>query len=1024
LALVLLTGSTALGQERSGDLIGVVKDASGAVIPGATVTITNKATSRVFTTKTGTDGSYVANQLEPGRYSVRFEAQGFSRFEAADVILLVGQRLKVDAALTVGGVEQTVQVTEEAPLIDTSRTSIAHNVTAEEFNRLPKARTFQSLAMASPSVNSGEIEGGFQVNGASGAENQFNIDGVSTTSLINGKSRQDAVFEILQEVQVKTGGTDAEFGGALGGVISAVTKSGGNAFHGDFHYYYSGNGISAGPVLRLFADPVSEKVAKHFQDTKQTDNSHEIGGSLGGYFIKNKLYFFSAISPRWRDREGTYKYSNGTESTTNHRDNTYHQMFHKLSWDPVSRVRTNFSWLWSPSRQKGYLPNLNAYAPDTTVTPLSAMEPHRNTGYYQPQTNYTGQIDISVTPTALLTIRGGRFWDNFKTLGYPEVQNIQYLTSASSLPFTIPSALQQPKGYQNIPRGAITDFDIVTRTFVQTDFSKFGHFLGQHNLKGGWGYTKTVNRVLTREAYNGWIGVYWNSASPYATPGRGTYGYYEYNEVGTAGSTGAGMHNLYIQDQWRVVPRLTLTLGLRTENEWVPSMNRALKDYAFHFGFGDKLAPRLGASYDIFGDGRVKIYGSWGRYFDWVKYELSRGSYGGDYWRVYYRTLDSPNVFTDLATVKPPNLPGTNVWRTATFRNRRANYIESVDTEVKPMSQDNMNIGVEYQIAPQTVFRGNYVHNNLRRTIEDLGALDANGDEIYLHGNPGEGHALIMPTSGATKAFPMPKAVRKYDAMELSVTRRFSRGMFGSFSYVYSRLYGNYAGIASSDEITSPATGNSSKTAQQLGGSIARPGGNVNRAWDLDEVLFDAHGNVDIKGRLATDRPHVFKLYGNKEFEWKSGQATDIGLFQYAGSGTPLTMVVQTVNQIPIMVEGRGSMGRTPFLLQTDFVVGHTVKFGETKRLRFEFNALNLFNQKTARSRFTSLNRGAGAGGGQPGSAIDLSHTDLFKGFDYISMINSSADQLSGRGAYDPLFGLSDIFNTGFQGRIGIKFTF
>ncbi len=1024
LVLALLIGGAALGQERSGDLTGVVKDASGAVVPGATVTITNKAINRVFTTKSGSDGSYVATQLEPGRYSVRFEAQGFNKYEAADVILLVGQRLKVDATLTVGGVEQTVQVTEEAPLIDTSRTSIAHNVTAEEFSRLPKARTFQSLALASPSVNSGEIEGGFQVNGSSGAENQFNIDGVSTTSLINGKSRQDAVFEILQEVQVKTGGTDAEFGGALGGVISAITKSGGNAFHGDLHYYYSGNGISAAPVLRLFADPVSEKVAKHFQDTKQTDNSHELGGSLGGYFIKNKLYFFSAFSPRWRDREGTYKYSNGAESTTNHRDNTYHQMFNKLSWDPVSRVRTNFSWLWTPAKQRGYLPNLNAYAPDTTVTSVAAMEPQRNTGYYQAQTSYTGQVDISVTPTALLTIRGGRFWDDFKTSGYPEVQNIQYLTSAANLPFTIPAALQQPKGYQNIPRGAITDYDIVTRTFVQTDFSKFGHFLGQHNLKGGWGYTKTVNRVLTREAYNGWIGVYWNSTSPYATPGRGTYGYYEYNEIGTAGSTGAGMHSLYIQDQWRVLSRLTLTLGLRTENEWVPSMNRALKDYAFHFGFGDKLAPRLGASYDIFGDGRVKIYGSWGRYFDWVKYELSRGSYGGQYWRVYYRTLDSPNVFTDLATVKPPDLPGTNVWRAAGFRNRRANYIESVDTDVKPMSQDNMNVGVEYQLAPQTVFRGNYVHNNLRRTIEDLGALDANGDEIYLHGNPGEGHALIMPTSGATKPFPMPKAVRKYDAMELSLTRRFSRGMFGSFSYVYSRLYGNYAGLASSDEITSPATGASSATAQQLGGSIARPGGNVNRAWDLDEVLFDAHGHLDIKGRLATDRPHVFKLYGNKEFSWKSNQTTDIGLFQYAGSGTPLTMVVQTVNQIPIMVEGRGSMGRTPFLMQTDFMIGHTVKIGESKRLRFEFNALNVFNQKTARSRFTSLNRGAGAGGGQPGSAINLSKTDLFQGFDYISMINSSADQLSGRSAYDPLFGLSDIFNTGFQGRLGIKFTF
>src|SRR5262249_29253818 len=149
-----------------------------------------------------------------------------------------------------------------------------------------------------------------------------------------------------------------------------------------------------------------------------------------------------------------------------------------------------------------------------------------------------------------------------------------------------------------------------------------------------------------------------------------------------------------------------------------------------------------------------------------------------------------------------------------------------------------------------------------------------------------------------------------------------------------------YAGIANSDEITSPATGNSSLTAQQLSGSIARPGGNANRSWDLDEVLFDSHGHVDVLGRLATDRPHVFKLYGNKEFTWKqhTNQVSDVGLFQFAGSGTPLSMVVQTVNQVPVFVEGRGSMGRTPFLTQTDLVVGHTVKFGEVKRLRVEFN--------------------------------------------------------------------------------------
>jgi hypothetical protein len=924
----------------------------------------------------------------------------------------------------VGGVEQTVQITGEAPLIDTSRTSIAHNVTAEEFIRLPKARTFQSLALASPSVNSGEIEGGFQVNGASGAENQFTVDGVSTTSLINGKSRQDAVFEILQEVQVKTGGIDAEFGGALGGVISAVTKSGGNAFHGDLHYYLSGNSISAGPVKRLNADLVTERTASHVQDTKQTDNNHEVGFSLGGYLVKNKLYFFSALSPRFRNQAGTYKLSNGTESMSFNRDATYQQMFNKLSWDPINRVRTNFSWLWSPSKLKGNIPAPNSGS-DTSSLSIAAVTPVKDSGFFQPQSSYTGQVDFSVTNTALLTVRGGRFWDNFKATGLPEITPVTYSTSASAMT-TIPANLRQPVGYANISRKKLSEFDIVTRSFVQADFSVFANLLGQHNLKGGWGFTKTVNKVIDREMGGGYINVFWNSQYRATDPTtRGTYGYYEFNDRRTAGTTGAGMHNLFIQDQWRIVRRLTLTLGLRVENEKIPTFRRDVKEYGFQFGFGDKIAPRLGASYDIFGDGKVKVYGSWGRYFDWVKYELSRGTFGGDIWRVYYRSLDTPDVFSLSST----NLPGRNIWSNiasgpGSYRDRRVPAFDLVGKGIRPMSQDNMNFGMEYQINPQTVFRGNYVHNNLRTTIEDLGALDANGDEVYIYANPGEGDAKINPVSGATKPFDMPKPVRRYDGMELSLTRRFAKGMFGSFGYVYSRLYGNYAGIANSDEITSPASGNTSATAQQLGGSIARPGGNANRAWDLDEELFDSHGTLDIKGRLATDRPHVFKVYGNKEFNVNSSNVLDLGLFQYAGSGTPLTMTVNTVNQIPIKVEGRGSMGRSKFLTQTDFMVGHTVKFGETKRLRFEFNALNVFNQKTSRRRFTSLNRGAGAGGGRQASAIDLSKTDLFKGFDYRAMLAQTVDAKTGPGAIDPLFGLDDIFSPGFTGRIGIKFTF
>jgi hypothetical protein len=190
----------------------VVADATGNVLPDVGIAVTNLSTQQTTNVRTNSLGNYYARQLRAGHYSLRYELEGFTTAEIPDVLVTVGKTFKVDVTMSVGAVEQTIEVTGAAPLIDVAGTTIAQNLSNEEFDLLPKGRSFQSLAISSAFVNQGELEGGIQVNGASGAENNYMVDGLSNTSLINGKSRQDATMEYLQEVRIKTNGIEAETG--------------------------------------------------------------------------------------------------------------------------------------------------------------------------------------------------------------------------------------------------------------------------------------------------------------------------------------------------------------------------------------------------------------------------------------------------------------------------------------------------------------------------------------------------------------------------------------------------------------------------------------------------------------------------------------------------------------------------------------------------------------------------------------------------------------------------------------------
>ena len=1034
LGLLLLGAGTASAQERFGGLTGTVTDSSSLPVPGATVTATNNQSGKVFSAVTSSDGQFLLPDLDPGRYKVVVELTGFQKAQDDNVLILLGRNIEFSPKLALGSVSEVVNVTGTTPQIDVKSTTVAHNVTAEEFDRIPKARSFQGLALTAPSVNSGEIEGGFQVNGASGAENSFTVDGVVTTSLINGKSRQDTVFEYLQEVQVKTAGIEAEFGGALGGVISAVTKSGGNTFRGEAHYFIDGSPVSAGPVNRLVLSPVDDRTVSYVQDVKQKNQRNEFGGSIGGPILKNKMFFFGSVSPRLVSRTNDYGYSSNTQQGSVDQDQTVSQLFGKLTYSG-SRMQVNGSVLTTPTRSTGTLSAYNGTDPNATSISAAGNVPNLTRGWKQDQTTASAEVNFFLSSASFLSARGGFFRDNYADTGIPQTTNVTYQTSAVGVA-GVPVALQLPIGTVNTPRAQITSFDTTKKSFFDLSYNHTFNAAGSHRVKGGYGFQHVVNDVDS--AYpGGYVDLFWGrtftSSVAGVGAGTGTYGYYAVNNRGTVGQAGADINSLFIQDAWSVTNNLTLNLGVRTEQEVVPSFRAGVN--AFDFSFKDKLAPRLGATYDVRGDGKVKIYGSWGRYYDWTKYELPRGSYGGDIWQIYYRALDT----LDVNNLSLSNKPGRDLWNPSVanaFRDRRVPNFDSTDGQIKPMYQDSTSVGTEFQVSSTSTFGAHYIHNQLGRTIEDLGGL-VNGDEVYVIGNPGGGElGTITPTSGATKPFATPKAVRQYDALELTYSRRFSNGWFGSASYTLSRLYGNYAGLASSDEITTPTTGVSSATTQQQGGSISRQGGNANRAWDIDEVLFTSKGAVDpagtcdpvtksgqtyscvtdgVLGRLATDRPSVVKLYG--AYTFPSG--TQLGLNFYGGSGTPISTYVVTLNQTNLFVNGRGDMGRTPFLSRTDLLVSQELNVMSTRKIRVELNIQNVFNQKTATHIFNYLNRGAGAA--RSSSAINLASTDLTKGFDYNALIRASAD---GVNAYDPRYGKNDLFQTGAQGQLSVKFTF
>jgi hypothetical protein len=279
-----------------------------------------------------------------------------------------------------------------------------------------------------------------------------------------------------------------------------------------------------------------------------------------------------------------------------------------------------------------------------------------------------------------------------------------------------------------------------------------------------------------------------------------------------------------------------------------------------------------------------------------------------------------------------------------------------------------------------------YVHKQVDRAIEDTGSLDAEGNEIYIIANPGEGLTALASTDPKVA---LPKAKRDYDSVEFALEKRFAQNWYLRSSYLWSRLFGNYSGLSQSDE-------------------NGRTSPNVGRLFDYPLMMFQ-DGGQPAYGPLATDRPHQFKT----QFIYQFPMGTSVGLNQYLASGLPVSreIGIYPPNTLPVQYLGRGTDGRTPVYSQTDLYAQHNFRMGP-RSFQISFNVLNLFNQKIAVSKFSTYQR-SGTGVSIPSEAA------FYNGTTTLAQLIAAQNV-----PVDPRFLQNNFYQAPIQARIGFKFLF
>jgi outer membrane receptor protein involved in Fe transport len=1079
-ALALGAGSLALPSEvlaqassTVGSLRGIIRDkATGENAAGATVVATSPALVGEQVVITDESGAYFLTSLPPGVYTltIYFNDKPFSR---GNVLVGVGKEavvnVTVDSAAGASGGGEVIEIKGSAPIIDQGSTKTGVTVTDDYTRNIPTGRTFGGV-LGSVAGAQGDLYG-TSISGATSAENVYVVEGINTTDTGFGGISSNLPNEFISETEVITGGYNAEFGRATGGIVNVVTKQGSNQFRGSvFGYVTPGALVADAELIRRQGQSIDSQT--------NLDYRYDFGAEVGGPIIKDKLWFHVGFNPSL-SKSTTTRFVQSLRDSNNdaiadvdpdnglrlvdtvaQRDLETSTQRYYYTAKINGAINQNNQFQISAFGNPGTGDSLFAITrnPDNTIIKLengaydvaakwtskfndgktqvdAVLGFHRGFENEIPKTDAQNQAFVRYGFTRSLydfeSLEGGsaiaKCNDNDPNDPYKAIRNCPVLNySSQGLGF-----LEQRTNGRRSAVLAVTQRVKAAgyHTFKAGVDAELATYDSERGYSGGAFLTRQTPAASGQSRWQ--LREYMRSRNltdaELANPGSVML---QTGEVLCAGdravctpvpSLTADTDNTslaaFIQDSWQVRPNLTINAGLRWEqqtgyvaeslrNGKVTATGELIPDEAYKLS--NMLAPRVGFIFDPTSEGKSKIFGHWGRFYENVPMDINVRAFGGE---ITNFTLVNFNRRTPDQEGYDPNCDVnfgqasdlSSVILQCKDRTQQAllgEGVEYVSPGLKGQFTQELIFGAEYEFAPDFSLGLNYIHRTLPVVIEDV---STDGGNTYMITNPGQNFddeaaklradaMRLSNGSAADRALAevyesraslldyvkrFDKPTRNYDAVAITARQRPTKRSLLQASYTYSVSKGNYPGLFSTE------TG-------QLDP-------NLTSLYDLPDLMANRYGPMGL------DRPHNLKIDGFYQFDLKKAGVLTAGASFRAISGIAHNALgahpVYGQNEAYLLP--RGAFARSPVTAELDLQVGYGYRISKSTMAEGfvrVFNLLDAQEQLDVDETYTFDNAVPIVGG----TAADLKHVkELELGRDSATTVtpNRNFNELNARQA-------------------------